>query len=333
MPDKDEVPGSSPGRPTTILPAQRADTPSPVALPARLGRGGAARPPHPSSQRPCRSGRPQGPGPPPEPHPWSPPPSSPGHGRPHAANPALTTLRAAMPPLGCTAPLPAPKPTCDPGQPACPWPATRANPVRCPSASTTTTRSSPTSPLAQHAPAQRPQLWPLPEPFAGTAGRPDPWPWPCGCPPTRSTTSPVLTQRTRTGRGTCGHRRRSPRTPGHPDIGHRTRGHRTSGHRTRGHWTPDIGRVDADRGCGQGDQATTGIPISGQHDEPTARWTSKRVPVKAAPATLGNHDGSAVRPPPARGTAIPPPGDCSVAPPAVSGALAHCCPQTITGRA
>jgi hypothetical protein len=106
--DKDEVPGSSPGRPTIVLPAQRADAPNPVALPARLGRGGAARPPQPSSQGPCRSGRPQGPGPPPEPHSWSPPLSSPGHGRPPAANPALTTCAQPCHSLGCTARLPAP---------------------------------------------------------------------------------------------------------------------------------------------------------------------------------------------------------------------------------
>jgi hypothetical protein len=50
--DKDEVPGSSPGRPTTILPAQRADAARPVVLTACLGRTGAARPPQSRAQGP-----------------------------------------------------------------------------------------------------------------------------------------------------------------------------------------------------------------------------------------------------------------------------------------
>jgi hypothetical protein len=118
--------------------------------------------------------------------------------------------------------------------------------------------------------------------------------------PTRSTTSPVRTQRTRTGT-------RNARTPtldtpdnGHPD----TPGHRTPDAWTSHAWTPDIGhrtsdtgRLDAERGCGQGDQGTTGIRTSRPHDEPTACWTPNRVPVGPAHAALGHHDGSAVRRP------------------------------------
>jgi hypothetical protein len=79
--------------------------------------------------------------------PVSPPPSSPGHGRPHAANPAPDDLRAAMPQLGVHRAHTCSQTDGDPAQPCGPWPAMRSNPVRCPSASTTTTRSSPTSPL------------------------------------------------------------------------------------------------------------------------------------------------------------------------------------------
>jgi hypothetical protein len=218
-----------------------------------------------------------------------------------------------------------------------PWPAMRSNPVRCPSASTTTTRSS------------RRRRWPstacagaeasaLARAVAravrgyGRAARP--WPLPCGCPPTRSTKSPVRTQRTRTGTRNA----RTPtldtpdnghpdtRTPGHPDT--RAPGHpdtRTRGHRTRGHWTPDTGRVDADRGCGQGDQATAGIRTSGPPRRADDLLDAEPCSCGgAAHEALGNHDGSAVRPPPARETATPPAGNCSVAPPAVSGASAHC---------
>jgi hypothetical protein len=197
-------------------------------------------------------------------HSWSPPPSSPGHGRPHAANPALTTRAQSCHSLGCTARIPAPRPTGDPAQPACPWPATRS-----------------TWPAARAPPRQRPgsarcRCWPSracagsAAPALAVAGavrgygraaRPMALAVWLSDAPTRSTKSPVRTQRTRTGTRT---RTLTPdtRTPGHPDIARADTGHRA----------PDTGRAwtlteDADR-------ATKPRQVSrhlGHHDEPTAR--------------------------------------------------------------
>jgi hypothetical protein len=55
MPDKDEVPGSSPGRPTTVLPAQSAVAPRPVAPTALPGPRRGRTPSAQSRPRPSRS--------------------------------------------------------------------------------------------------------------------------------------------------------------------------------------------------------------------------------------------------------------------------------------
>jgi len=251
--------------------------------------------------------------------------------------PPTLPLTACAPPchsLGCTARIPAPRPTGDPAQPAVPGrpcdrtrSAARAPPRRRPGPADVAAGP------ARPAPAQRPRLWlgPLPEPFADTAGRPDHGPCRVAV-HRRAPRSHRCGHNGRgRGRGTRGHRRWTHRTmdtgtPGHPDT--RAPGHpdtRTRGHRTRGHWTPDTGRVDADRGCGQGDQATAGIRTSGPPRRADDLLDAEPCSCGgAAHEALGNHDGSAVRPPPARETATPPAGNCSVAPPAVSGASAHC---------
>jgi hypothetical protein len=113
------------------------------------------------------------------------------------------------------------------------------------------------------------------EPFADTAGRPDPGrSWPCGCPaaPTRSTKSPGA-DTADAGRADtdAGRRTSTPGhwTPRHPDIGHRTRGHRMRGHRTPDTWTLT---EEADRAT----KARQASGHLGHHDHPTARWTSNR---------------------------------------------------------
>jgi hypothetical protein len=252
--------------------------PNPVVLPARLGRGGAAQPPHPSSQGPCRSGRPRAQVYHPE--------LTPGRRRRPAQvmvgrmppTPALTTCAQPCHSLGCPAPIPRSRPTGDPAQPAVPGrPGDRTRPG-CPSASTTTTRSSPTSPLAQHRRRRRRG------PCSGSGSCPSRsrvrqggqthglTAWPPDAP----------THRRAPRSHRCGHNGRGTRTPT-PDTRDtrtpRDTGHRTRGHRTSGHWTPDTGRVDADRGCGQGDQAMTGVPTAGPYDKPTACRTPNRVPV------------------------------------------------------
>jgi hypothetical protein len=288
--------------------------PNTVVLPDRLGRGGAARPPQPSSQGPAGAG---------DPGPRSTTPS-PTRGRRHrpaqvmvGLMPPTLPLTACAPPchsLGCTARIPAPRPTGDPAQPAVPGrPCDR-------------TRSAARAPPRRRPGPARRRRWPSTACAGSAMWLPDA--------PTRSTKAPVRTQRTRTGTRNA----RTPtldtpdnghpdtRTPGHPDT--RAPGHpdtRTRGHRTRGHWTPDTGRVDADRGCGQGDQATAGIRTSGPPRRADDLLDAEPCSCGgAAHEALGNHDGSAVRPPPARETATPPAGNCSVAPPAVSGASAHC---------
>jgi hypothetical protein len=90
--------------------------------------------------------------------------------------------------------------------------------------------------------------------------------------PTRSTRSPMQTQRTRDAE-------RADTDAGtgrpHPDIGQRTRGHRMRGHCTvAGHWTPNAWTRPRPR---------TGRPRHGRHpdrhrgphDHPTARWDAQ----------------------------------------------------------
>jgi hypothetical protein len=130
-------------------------------------------------------------------------------------------------------------------------------------------------------------------------------------------------------------RRRSGSRPT-PPHGHRTRtpdtGHRTpdtdtdtdtdTGHRTRGRWTraPDTGRADS--------HARTLTEDADRAPKPPTPLGHRTMSLWAAHAALGNHDGSAVRPPcqcARLPTALP--GSCSVAPPAANrrlGALLSC---------
>jgi hypothetical protein len=124
----------------------------------------------------------------------------------------------------------------------------------------------------------------------------------------------------------------SARTPdtGHrtPSTGHRPldTGHRPldtdTGHRTRGRWTraPDNGRADS--------HARTLTEDADRAPKPPTPLGHRTMSLWAAHAALGNHDGSAVRPPcqcARLPTALP--GSCSVAPPAANrrlGALLSC---------
>jgi hypothetical protein len=116
---------------------------------------------------------------------------------------------------------------------------------------------------------------------------------------------------------------RSNRTPdmdtGHwtSDIGHRTRGRADAGrvpdaeHWTGGRWTC---------GRGQGDQGAVGVRTSWYHD--TAGQRTVLLWAAAAHAALGNHDGSAVRPPAsARDCGLHCQASCWVAPPAAKRRL------------
>jgi hypothetical protein len=131
--------------------------------------------------------------------------------------------------------------------------------------------------------------------------------------PTRSTKSPGQTQPMRT---------QNARTPTR-DTGlpHRTldsgRMDIACADTGRSHRTPDSGRVDAT-------EERTGRPRHGSIridilDTTTTRLSTGRrtVDLWTAPAALGNDDGSEA---PARSLRRP------------SRALAHCCPQTISGR-
>jgi hypothetical protein len=164
------------------------------------------------------------------------------------------------------------------------WPARRSNLARCPSASTTTARSSPTSPLAQSG-LRRLWLGQMPEPFADMAGRPDPGP------PGRAAVRRTDALHEVTGADTADADAERADT----DAGRRTPRRRTRGHRTRGHWTltPDTRHrtPDAWTLTENADRATKARQASGHlghHDEPTARWTPNRVPMGAAHAALGN---------------------------------------------
>jgi hypothetical protein len=245
---QDEVPGSSPGRPATILPAQRADAPNPVALPARLGRGGGRMPYAPVEPRTCRSGRPQGPGPPPEPT------------RGRRRCPAQVMV-GRMPPTLTLA-------TC--AQPCHRLGAQRPYLLPDRRAILRNRRV-----LAGHAIEPGPLPERLhdddqvqPDVAAGPA-RPAPA-QPCGCPThRRALRSHRCGHNGRgRGRGMRGHRR-TPRT-----MDTRTPDVRTpdTSHRTPDAWTLT---EDAER-------ATTPRQASrhlGHHGEPTARWTPNRVPM------------------------------------------------------
>jgi hypothetical protein len=93
-----------------------------------------------------------------------------------------------------------------------------------------------------------------------------------------------------------------------------------------GHRTPDAGR-------GRG-QVTTARPASGPPGPPrraTARWDAQPCSCGRRLRRSAAHAGSAVRLPSSARWRLA--GSCLVAPPGSSGALAHCCPRTITGRA
>ena len=232
-----------------------------MVLTAFLGRTGAARPPHRRARDlPERATRAQVDhngnrswSPPVQPRSWSPDVGK--HGpddlRSHGADGDAQRADAS------------PRPTGGPGgQPACPWPARRSNRARCPSASHNDGQVQPdvAAGPARPAPAQtlRLGLGQLPEPFADVAGRPD------SGPPGRVAACRADALHEVTGADTMdadGDAERADIDAGHPDT-------RTAGQPDTETWapdarTPDTGRVDADRGCGQGDQATTGIPTSG----------------------------------------------------------------------
>jgi hypothetical protein len=161
------------------------------------------------------------------------------------------------------------------------------------------------------------------EPFADTAGRPDP------DPPPDHVAAPPHRRAPRAHR--CGHsgtRTQNARTPTrdtghpHPDIGQPTRGHRIRGHWTvtpdTGHWTPDAW---SDRVRGQGDLDTEGIPdrLPGRSRLPNCPLGRRTVDLWSASSALGDGEVPASARLP---TALP--GACSVTPSArPSRALAH----------
>jgi hypothetical protein len=128
------------------------------------------------------------------------------------------------------------------------------------------------------------------------------------CPPPRSTTS---FRSDTADAGTHGQRTPAPDT----------------GHRSRGHWTLDAGRGR--------DRVTTAPPASGP-PRLTSRVTALGRPTVflwTAPAALGSPCRLGVRPPPSPRLPLALPRSSSVvAPPAPSGASAHCSPRTIAGR-
>jgi hypothetical protein len=149
--------------------------------------------------------------------------------------------------------------------------------------------------------------------------------------PMRSTNSPVRTTRTRTQDA----RMPDART-GHwtTRTGHRTRGRWTGGRWTRtGRRTQDRGTPDTRTLTQDADRATKARWASG-HPGTTAPLDPEPCCFGRRHAALGNHDGSAVRPPAsARHCRL----HCQAAAGSLrrrpSGASAHCSPQTITGRA
>jgi hypothetical protein len=157
--------------------------------------------------------------------------------------------------------------------------------------------------------------------------------------PRRSTNSPVRTKWTRMPAARTGHWTRTrhwisdARTPGRADAGHVPGARTLDIYRTPDMdtcRTPDTGRADA--GHVDADRATKARWASG-YPGTTTPLGQRPVLLWAAHAALGNHDGSTVRYLPAR--------DCRLYSHAAagsrrrrpSGASAHCCPRTITGRA
>ncbi len=174
-----------------------------------------------------------------------------------------------------------PRPTDGPGaQPACPgrpggrtWPAARAAPRRRPGPARR--RRWPSPACAGSAPAlaradapSRSRIWQGGQTQAFLAVR-------LSVAPTRSTKSPGAdtadadAERADTDTGR--------RTPGHPDTGRADIARADTG---RSHRTPDTGRVDADRECGQGDQG---------HDRHPDSWPPRRAdrPLDAEPCSHG----------------------------------------------
>jgi hypothetical protein len=148
--------------------------------------------------------------------------------------------------------------------------------------------------------------------------------------PTCSTNSPVRTEWTRIADARTGHRTWTPGTghwtsdTGRADTGRADTGHRTRGRWTRGRWTR-TGRRTLD-GRTLDMRTRTGRPRRGGRPDilvPRHRWTANRAAVAAAAhAALGNHDGSAVRPPAsARGCGLHCQASCWVAPPAAKRRL------------
>src|SRR5829696_2975259 len=272
MPDKDEVPGSSPGRPTTVLPAQSAAAPRPVAPTACLGRVGAAHLravapkalPEQATQRPS-------------------------HGRPHTGDHVPDDPRAAMPQVGEPRRVPGSLPTSGPcatgssGRgppddhsqadasvgPARPAPASS---VRLRLGQTTSRSWTPcgaTTPtpavLAVWLLAASARLTNSPGSDTADVERPDSGRRMPRCPDAQLDT---------------GHRTPTPDS-GHPDAGRRSRGHRTRGHWMRGHWTPDTGHRMLLR-TGQADKAGPAPDILGHHAERVPAGTPNRVPADGA---------------------------------------------------
>jgi hypothetical protein len=143
-----------------------------------------------------------------------------------------------------------------------------------------------------------------------------------------------LTSAGHSGRGNARTPDTGQRTPGRSDArtGHWTPVAWTG---TRGHWSlaPDTGRRTLAEDT---DRVTKARPAAGPPGPPrraTARWDAQTVFLWTAPAVplspwrLG---GEATF---QREIALALPCSCLVAPPGPSGASAHCCPQTISGRA
>ena len=155
--------------------------------------------------------------------------------------------------------------------------------------------------------------------------------------PTCSTNSPVRTEWTRMADARTGHRTWTPGT-GHwtSDTGHRTPDVRTpdAGRGTRGRWTRTGRRTldgrTLDMRTRTGDQGAVGVRTSWYHD--TAGQRTVLLWAAAAHAALGNHDGSAVRPPASARDCLP---HCQAAARSLrrrpSGASVHCCPRIDSG--
>ena len=182
-------------------------------------------------------------------------------------------------------------------------------------------------------PEQKPPwLTQMVEPFADTAGRPDP------APPGRMAARRTDALQEVTGADTAdADAERADTDPGTPDV-HPGQWTADRGHHPRGHWTltrtPDTGRVDATE---YPDRATSTRQAPDRHPgpprPPDCTLGRRTVDLWTAPAAPGNDEGSAtVRYLPARDYLqhYQAPARSLRRP---SRALAHCPPPTITGRA